>query len=307
MSQFTRKCPSCGGMITYTSAGGLAKAVAGGKPCQGCSRRRGVPSVLRGKILEAYEQSLTNREIAAVAGCAHKTVAYWLKKEGLKPHLSRGVPPERVDDEHSRCRKCDTVQRNDQFPFVRGQIDGRRLSICRTCRAQDARRALGASPESYFNDKQRRLSNGERGSRPSRQHLTYDLPDGYLAALWHWQDGRCFYTGKPMKMGLGVGRDPYGVSIDRVDPSKGYLVGNVVLACSRVNSVKNNLTIGELAEWIPAWHEQIVQRLPVLAREVVPVEDNWPRNARGHRLPSWIVERRQRMAALTEQVNYGNF
>lgn len=305
--QFARKCPSCDGTVSYRDARGLTKAIADNKPCQDCTRRRSTPSELRGKILKAYEQELTNREIAVVVGCAHKTVAYWLKKEGLKSHLSRGVPPERVDDEHSRCRKCGNAQSNDEFPFVRGRIDGRRLSICRSCRAKDARQAVGASPESYFNDRQRRLKNGERGSRPSRQRLAYDLPDGYLVALWQWQGGNCFYTGKPMKMGFGAGHDPYGVSIDRVDPSQGYLVGNVVLACARVNSVKNDLTPDELAEWIPAWHEQIVQRLAALVREVVPAEDNWPRNARGQRLPSWIVERRQRMAALKEQVNYGAF
>ncbi|MCM2417601.1 hypothetical protein [Streptomyces sp. RKAG293] len=190
------------------------------------------------------------------------------------------------------------MQLKDQFPFVRGRIDARRLSICRACRAKDARKALGATPESYFNDRQRRLASGERGMRPSRQLLEYDLPNGYLAALWHWQGAACFYTGKPMLTGYGIGRNPYGVSIDRVDSSKGYVVGNVVLCCARVNSVKNNLTLGELAEWIPSWFQEVTHRLPALVKEVHAAADDWPRNARGHRLPAWIVERRERMAAL---------
>lgn len=296
--KYTRACPSCAQELSYTTPQGLTKAIAENKPCWGCSRRRPEPTELGKKILDTYERGLMNREIAAVVGCSHKTVAYWLRKEGLKPHLARGVPPERVDADHSRCRRCGDVQPDDHFPFVRGRVDGRRLSICRSCRAKDARQALGASPESYFNDRQRRLSNGERGKRPSRQLLEYDMPEGYLAALWQWQGGACFYTDKPMRMGYGTGRDPYGVSIDRVDSAKGYIVGNVVLCCSRVNSVKNNLTLDELAEWIPSWFQRVDERLSDLIREVQPAEDNWPRNARGHRLPSWIVERRERLAAL---------
>lgn len=297
-SQFARACPSCGVQIYYRALDTLRRAERKGSRCLACCHQR--QAGLSEKIRAAYNKGLTNREIAAVVGCTHRTVGYRLREMGLVSHLLRGTPPERVDNDHSRCRRCGEVQPNDQFPFVYGRADGRRLSTCRACRAADARRSLGASPESYFNARQGRLKNGERGRRPSRQSISYNLPDGYLAALWHWQNGLCFYTDKPMKMGLGVGRDPYGVSIDRVDPSRGYEEGNVVLACARVNSVKNDLTPAEMAEWIPSWFERVEMRLPQVVAEVRPAEDNWPRNARGGRLPGWIVKHRQRMAALTE-------
>lgn len=142
------------------------------------------------------------------------------------------------------------------------------------------------------------MSSGERGARASRQGLEYSLPHGYLLALWQWQGGQCFYTGKAMKMGLGVGKDRLGVSIDRVDPAQGYIVGNVVLCCSRVNTIKHDLSPEELRELIPSWYAAIVERLPVLRSEVAGTPDDWPRDARGARLPAWIVERRERMAAL---------
>jgi hypothetical protein len=294
----SRACPTCGRKLSYTTAKQLVKATAENTSCWPCSRTRREPNGLDRKIMEAYERDLSNREIAAMVGCHHKTVALCLTRYGLTPLLARGVPPERVDDQHSRCRKCGDVQPNDQFPFVRGRADARRLSICRACRAKDAREALGASPESYFNDKHRRMVNGQRGSHKSRQELEYSLPHGYLASLWRWQEGLCFYSGQPMKMCLGNGKDPLGVSIDRVDPARGYVVGNVVLCCARVNTIKHDLSPEELKELIPKWHAAIVERLPLLQREVTGTPDNWPRNANGHRLPSWIVERRQRMAAL---------
>lgn len=142
------------------------------------------------------------------------------------------------------------------------------------------------------------MINGERGGRASRRDLAYSLPHGYLVSLWHWQGGICFYSGKPMKMGLGIGKDPLGVSIDRVDPAHGYIVGNVVLCCSRVNTIKHDLSPTELKELIPSWYAAIVDRLPALQGEVTGTPDDWPRNAKGDRLPGWIVERRQRMAAL---------
>ena len=297
---FSRGCPGCGGEIRYRTAVTLDKAVANATRCRGCVG--GAPELAERThlIREAHAGGLMNREIAIVAGCHHRTVAKYLRRMGLVSNLARGVPPERVDDTHSRCRRCREVQLDDQFPFVRGRVDARRLSICRSCRAKDARAALGDSPESYFNDRHRRMRNGERGSRPNRQGLAYDLPDGYLVALWHWQAGRCFYTDKPMKMGLGAGHDPLGVSIDRVDPHRGYVVGNVVLCCGRVNSIKSDVSLEELAEWMPGWFEQVRSRLPMLRVEVRAADDDWPRNKAGHRLPAWIVERRHRLAALTD-------
>ncbi|GHH57475.1 hypothetical protein [Lentzea cavernae] len=262
-------------------------------------------SPLREPILAAHKQGLLNREIAAVVGCHHRTVAYWLGKAELKPNLLRGEPPERVDDEHSRCRNCSTVQHNNEFPFVRGFADGRRLSICRCCRAHNARKSLGASPESYFADRQNRLRNGERGARRSRQDIAYKLPDGYLAALWNYQAGQCFYTDVAMTMSLGNGRDPDGVSIDRVDPIRGYEVGNIVLCRSRVNTIKSDVTLGELQAWMPQWHERVVECLPTLVDAVVPQEDDTPRGATGRRLPSWVIERRARMERLTRAANGG--
>jgi hypothetical protein len=99
-------------------------------------------------------------------------------------------------------------------------------------------------------------------------------------------------------MALGAGRDPVGVSIDRADTSLGYVPGNVVLCCARVNSIKSDATLAEMAQWMPGWHERIVNGLPELLTRVALGQDR-PLNAAGAALPQWIVVRRQRLEALS--------
>jgi CRISPR/Cas system Type II protein with McrA/HNH and RuvC-like nuclease domain len=84
------------------------------------------------------------------------------------------------------------------------------------------------------------------------------LPDGYLQALYDEQNGRCFYTDKEFEITVGEGWNPRALSVDRVDPDRGYVVGNLVLCARRVNSIKQDMTIEELQEWVPSWYARIV-------------------------------------------------
>jgi hypothetical protein len=241
--------------------------------------RRGVP-LYDTAIEAAHAKGLANREIAAIVGCHHRTVAEALRRLGLTTNLARGVPPVPVDAHHARCRRCESVQPNDLFPFVRGKADGRRLSICRACRARQARAALGASPETYFADRERRMRSGDTGRRPARSWLSFELPDGYLLGLWLWQTGKCFYTDEPMTTSLGAGFQRTAASIDRVEPHLAYSVGNVV------------------RDWMPGWYQRVAELLPRIVAEVKPIADTRPRAADGRRLPSWVVERRARLEQL---------
>jgi hypothetical protein len=67
----------------------------------------------------------------------------------------------------------------------------------------------------------------------------------YLASLWLAQEGRCFYTGRPMTL-TGYLTRPNAFTVDRKRPALGYVRGNLVLCCAVVNRVKQDLTIKEL-------------------------------------------------------------
>ena len=66
-----------------------------------------------------------------------------------------------------------------------------------------------------------------------------------LLECWKKQDGKCYYTNVPLTFNIPWGRSE--VSIDRVDPSAGYVAGNIVLSSFIMNSVKTSLTINELS------------------------------------------------------------
>lgn len=48
-------------------------------------------------------------------------------------------------------------------------------------------------------------------------------------------------SGLDMTFKIGHGRIPTNLSIDKVDPSKGYTVDNIQLVCSAVNAMKSDL------------------------------------------------------------------
>ena len=79
-------------------------------------------------------------------------------------------------------------------------------------------------------------------SRAYKRGLDFDITPEYLKTLYELQESKCYYSGIPFtdsKDGL------YSISIDRIDSSKGYVKGNVVLAASIINSMKNDLSLKE--------------------------------------------------------------
>jgi hypothetical protein len=67
----------------------------------------------------------------------------------------------------------------------------------------------------------------------------FNLVDDDLLYLWGKQDGRCAYTKLPL---LAAANQFNTVSLDRIDSSKGYVVGNVQLVCAAINVMKMDST-----------------------------------------------------------------
>ncbi|MEN6549922.1 MAG: hypothetical protein ABFE07_28095 [Armatimonadia bacterium] len=68
----------------------------------------------------------------------------------------------------------------------------------------------------------------------------------HLATLWHQNEGKCFYTGRTMKLHGYHAGDPDAVTVDRIKPEKGYVTGNVVLCCQIVNRMKYKMNYEQL-------------------------------------------------------------
>tara|TARA_R110000868_G_scaffold154180_7_gene380252 strand:- start:6379 stop:6891 length:513 start_codon:yes stop_codon:yes gene_type:complete len=60
-----------------------------------------------------------------------------------------------------------------------------------------------------------------------------------LSVIWEKQEGRCAYTKLPL---LATANQFNTASLDRIDSSKGYVVGNVQLVCAAINKMKQEYT-----------------------------------------------------------------
>lgn len=119
---------------------------------------------------------------------------------------------------------------------------------------------LGFYCRSCFNEKRRerrgryrrqpkvpsvRLNELLRSAR-RRSSVPCDLTIEFLLELLDKQEGKCYYSGIQMEfVQWGNGRNNYSVSIDQVEPSKGYTKDNIVLCCWGVNQGKGNMSAGE--------------------------------------------------------------
>ena len=164
-----------------------------------------------------------------------------------------------------RCPKCAQTKPGSHFGADRRTPDGQKC-WCRRCRRLSAHaryRLVKASPE--FREKTSEAAIASRG-RSSRNYLRYllgqtgsrgshrhdGLPLEHVLDLFEKQAGRCFYSGLPMTWTMGQGRVDTNMSLERLDPSRGYEPGNVVLCCYFINVSKRSKSIEEWLHWAEA-------------------------------------------------------
>lgn len=68
----------------------------------------------------------------------------------------------------------------------------------------------------------------------------------YLLKLWNESEGRCYFTGRVLHLDGKYHTDNDAATVDRLNPTLGYVEGNAVLAAGIVNRVKQNLTLEQL-------------------------------------------------------------
>ena len=92
-------------------------------------------------------------------------------------------------------------------------------------------------------------------SRSKSKSETTDLTLEYLKEIWETQKGLCSYTNIKMEMPRSsqdedIKKSPTKLSLDRIDPSIGYIKGNVEFVCYCVNVMKNDFTKDQMVDFI---------------------------------------------------------
>lgn len=122
-------------------------------------------------------------------------------------------------------------------------------SRCPECTSRMRRKTREANPLAT-------ILNWAKSRRPGC-NLTVD----YLKRMFKKQGGRCYWFGVPLL--LVPGDNPLAkVSIDRLDNGRGYIQGNVVLACMAANFARNQYAVGEFKTLIASID---LRRAPVSA------------------------------------------
>jgi hypothetical protein len=131
------------------------------------------------------------------------------------------------------CWRCQQdLPRKDFYPSKAAKSG--LTSWCRACWSTYSK---GVARESYTTLKgQLRARARAARVRAVRFGLPFDIDADYLLMLWEEQDERCAVSGLPFVLSDGThGKQPFRPSVDRVDPVKGYVHGNVRLVATIVN------------------------------------------------------------------------
>jgi hypothetical protein len=165
-----------------------------------------------------------------------------------------------VDGNNKRCFKCHEWKDTSFFNKCPKQSGGV-AKLCRACynshpavKRCESMRNKRLSDALAFGDIEFYIRRRALSIRYSAKTKGVDcnIDADYLLELWNEQAGKCFYSNIPMK---GTGRDKGfqswdGPSLDRRNPSKGYIRDNVVWCIFAVNSFKQSMSENEFLELV---------------------------------------------------------
>ena len=128
------------------------------------------------------------------------------------------------------CTKCGKDKN-----IIHYHSSGSRLkSRCKECTRED--RVSNWHKSLYFDAK-------KRGSKP------FDITPEYILQINKKQNGKCYWFGIDLKPSLNQ-KDPQMPTLDRLDVNKGYVKGNVVLACFVANMGRNETSIKRFRKFV---------------------------------------------------------
>jgi len=117
-------------------------------------------------------------------------------------------------------------------------------SLCKTCRSIQSAKDY---KEKWFN----KVCNLKRSFCKIRG-LPFNLTAEYLESLWV---ETCPVLGLPLIRGDKTADN--GAALDRIDPKKGYVKGNVAYISARANRIKYDASLEELKKLVE-WYEKVL-------------------------------------------------
>jgi len=144
-------------------------------------------------------------------------------------------------------------------PCERGHTSKRHVkdATCRACHNEDSRVYCAKK------DKENPARTLFRGAkwRAGEEGCDFSLTLGDVQDVWP-KDNKCPILGMILEKGIGQ-HQPQSPSLDRIDPTKGYVRGNIWVISYRANAIKQNVTDPIVFERMAAWLRDSKENIPV--------------------------------------------
>lgn len=151
-----------------------------------------------------------------------------------------------------KCFKCKQLKLVEEFSKNRSTFDGYQ-KCCKECFSNYDSVKKGYNKKSYDLKTDLKVYLRNRTSYLERKckvkNLAFDLTKEFLYELYIKQNGKCYYTGIDIIHGVGCFENN-SISVERLDPIKGYVKTNVVLAAFNVNSFKGMMNESEFKRYL---------------------------------------------------------
>lgn len=103
--------------------------------------------------------------------------------------------------------------------------------------------------QGWFGYKFHNTKQSAAGRSKSHKPKELDIDRDHLVELWKKQNGICALTGVQMTTKYNC---PFSASADRIDSSKGYVLGNIQLVSKAAQLGKGNLSDKDFKRWLDA-------------------------------------------------------
>lgn len=248
--EFTRICPKCGKTVSHKNDKACKKAQRVGCACMSCSQlttRKILTPEMKLQILSLIREGTPYKDIAKQFFVGPTRISQIATKAGIRVAYKRKI----TSPGFAECRICNQIKPAIEFPK-----EG--TSSCCVCKSSKRIQAINANVEKLFEKRVQTIK-----KRARKKNVAFGLETKDLIEIWEKQKGLCFYTDREMTRLLGQRREAFETeaSLDRIIPDKGYVAGNVVFCINLANRVKQNLTLEEMAQWMPGWHQRIMDFL----------------------------------------------
>lgn len=189
-------------------------------------------NINRELVISKYLANIPISEIMKSEDVSWSGVFTILKEEGVRTRgLACGDSMSMSRPGEKRCNKCDTWKSHSDFTVSPRYIGGL-LHKCKECIAKDIRK-------SKVNNPKLGMLNMLRG-RAKKRGFEFNLTESDIII-----PSFCPVLGIPIKFNVGLNSDD-SISVDRIDNSKGYISGNIVIISRRANTLKSSASLNEL-------------------------------------------------------------